>query len=558
MKSKKQTKNNPQKTTKEPKPKSNIIQTKDPLSILNSSIKETLIQLGYETLTKVQQKMILEILATNKQKNIICKSNKGSGKILSFLLPIVHQILENEKNNKEERYIIITGIKERAHELYSMSKELLRDINGKKVCICVGGANRKKENLKLMENDVKLIISTPQRIIEYIKNDKGKKLVLNKDIKTIIFDKIESMEINGYMKDLKDIINIYGFEKIKESKNNEKKIVNDNINFIFYCQNDENDINDDTQINNINQSYINELINFSERKYDTIIIKEANKKLGSNKLTDESTKHKITKRGYIILDPSKKFLFLLTFLRKNPNKKIIVFFATSKEVIFYNSLFNLYHLETSMIYSSSSKSIKENQEILSKFSKAEKAFLLCTDLSKMRLDIPICDWILFYDAPIDIESFEANLVINNIDKNSLNKIEEIKAFMILMQNEIDLLKEKKEINIIEFNLNMGNIDKDQEKVEKLVNTKQQNVLVNAFDAYKEFLFNYASRSNKDIFNLDNIDVSKLCKSFGFKFPPYINFSSLMNYESISNEKKSKKKSFLFPEEIEKIYGNNDS
>lgn len=557
MKSKKQTKNNPKKTSKEPKPKSNIIQTKDPLSILNSSIKETLIQLGYETLTKVQQKMILEILATNKQKNIICKSNKGSGKILSFLLPIVHQILENEKNNKEERYIIITGIKERAHELYSMSKELLRDINGKKVCICVGGANRKKENLKLMENDVKLIISTPQRIIEYIKNDKGKKLVLNKDIKTIIFDKIESMEINGYMKDLKDIINIYGFEKIKESKNNEKKIVNDNINFIFYCQNDENDINDDTQINNINQSYINELINFSERKYDTIIIKEANKKLGSNKLTDESTKHKITKRGYIILDPSKKFLFLLTFLRKNPNKKIIVFFATSKEVIFYNSLFNLYHLETSMIYSSSSKSIKENQEILSKFSKAEKAFLLCTDLSKMRLDIPICDWILFYDAPIDIESFEANLVINNIDKNSLNKIEEIKAFMILMQNEIDLLKEKKEINIIEFNLNMGNIDKDQEKVEKLVNTKQQNVLVNAFDAYKEFLFNYASRSNKDIFNLDNIDVSKLCKSFGFKFPPYINFSSLMNYESISNEKKNKKKSFLFPEEIEKIYGNKD-
>ena len=557
MKSKKQTKNNPQKTLKEPKPKSIIIQTKDPLSILNSSIKETLIQLGYETLTKVQQKMILEILATNKQKNIICKSNKGSGKILSFLLPIVHQILENEKNNKEERYIIITGIKERAHELYSMSKELLRDINGKKVCICVGGANRKKENLKLMENDVKLIISTPQRIIEYIKNDKGKKLVLNKDIKTIIFDKIESMEINGYMKDLKDIINIYGFEKIKESKNNEKKIVNDNINFIFYCQNDENDINDDTQINNINQSYINELINFSERKYDTIIIKEANKKLESNKLTDESTKHKITKRGYIILDPSKKFLFLLTFLRKNPNKKIIVFFATSKEVIFYNSLFNLYHLETSMIYSSSSKSIKENQEILSKFSKAEKAFLLCTDLSKMRLDIPICDWILFYDAPIDIESFEANLVINNIDKNSLNKIEEIKAFMILMQNEIDLLKEKKEINIIEFNLNMGNIDKDQEKVEKLVNTKQQNVLVNAFDAYKEFLFNYASRSNKDIFNLDNIDVSKLCKSFGFKFPPYINFSSLMNYESISNEKKNKKKSFLFPEEIEKIYGNKD-
>ena len=87
------------------------------------------------------------------------------------------QKLERERQQKleRERYIIITGIKERAHELYSMSKELLRDINGKKVCICVGGANRKKENLKLMENDVKLIISTPQRIIEYIKKKKRKK-----------------------------------------------------------------------------------------------------------------------------------------------------------------------------------------------------------------------------------------------------------------------------------------------------------------------------------------------------------------------------------------------
>ena len=90
----------------------------------------------------------------------------------------------------------------------------------------------------------------------------------------------------------------------------------------------------------------------------------------------------------------------------------------------------------------------------------------------------------------------------------------------------------------------------------MVNTKQQEILVYAFDAYRDFLFNYVSRSNKDVFNLDNVDVSKLCKSFGFKFPPYINFSSLMNYEII-NDKKKKKKNFLFPEEIEKIYGNKE-
>ena len=107
--------------------------------------------------------------------------------------------------------------------------------------------------------------------------------------------------------------------------------------------------------------------------------------------------------------------------------------------------------------------------------------------------------------------------------------------------------------IVEFNLNLGQIDKDQKKVEKMVNTKEHSVLVSAFDAYREFLFDYASRSNKQVFNLDNVDVTKLCKSFGFEFPPYVNLSPVLNLDTL-NENNKKKKNFLFPDEIEKIYG----
>ena len=516
----------------------------NPFSLLDSSIQDILKQLGYESLTEIQQTMLSEILTKNI-KNIVCKSPKNTGKMLSFLLPLVQKIISDEKNNTIKRYIIVTGIKERAHEIYAMSKELLKDINGKKVCVCVGGVSRKKENLKLMEDDIKLIISTPQRIVEYVKNDKGKKLVLNQDIESIVFDDVDSMEKNGYIRELKDIINIYGFNKVKFSGKQQKNIINENINFIIYCHNDEEDINKS------NKSYINELINLSEREYKTIIIKDV-QKISENK--SQISKGLITKRGYIILDPSQKFLFLLTFLRKNLQKKILIFFATSKEVLFYNSLLNLYHFPSLMIYSSSSKSIKEHNETLSSFTKADKSILLCIDLSKMRLNVPLCDWIIFYDCPIDIESFESNLEIKNSENN--NDINNIKAFMILMENELDILKQKKEININEFNITVGNIDKDQEKVEKMVNTKEQNVLVLAYDAYKDFLFNYASRSNKNVFNVDDIDVTKLCKSFGFKYPPYVNFSSLLSYDNY-NEKKSKKKSYLFPDEIQKIYGNND-
>ena len=554
MKAKNSSKQKSQKKGKAKKEKEplNSSQKIDSFSLLDSSIQEILKQLGYESLTNVQNKMIQEILSKNNL-NIICKSSKGSGKMLSILLPIIQRIFQNEKNNQIKRFIIITGIKERALEMYSMSKELMKDIDGKKVAVCTGGANRKKEYIKLTEKEIKLIISTPQRIVEYMTNDKGKKLILNSDISTIVFDKVESMEKNGYIKELKDIIDIFRFENIKISKKENKKIVKENINFLFYCQNEETEEEDDKD-NNKKHSDIKELIDLTERKFTTIIVKENTKnKNDNNILTKDSSKHIITKRGYIVLDPSKKYLFLLTFLRKNLLKKIVVFFSTTKEIIFYNSLLNLYHFETKTIFSNPSRSIKTNQKILNEFSKEEKGILLCTDLTKMRLSLPICDWVLFYDAPPDILTFENNLELKEWEDYST--VNDIKSFMILMPNELNLLKEDKEYDITEFNLNLGQIDKNQQKLEKMVNTKEHSVLVSAFEAYREFLFDYAARSNKKIFNIDDIDVTQVCKSFGFEFPPYVDLSTVLNLDSY-NENKNKKKSYLFPDEVQKIYGIN--
>jgi len=569
MKNKNSSKQKPQKKSKETKNKETINKSKnspkiDSFSLLDPTIQEILKNLGYESLTKVQNRMIQEMI-NNKNENIICKSTKGSGKMLSFLLPIIQRILENEKNEKIERFIIVTGIKERAQEIYSMSKELMRDTDGKNVAVCTGGANRKKEYIKLLDNNIKLIISTPQRIVEYMKNDKQQKLVLNKDISTIVFDQIENMEKNGYIKELREIIDIFGFDTLKISKKESKKSVKEDINFIFYClykenveeenpnengNDSDNDNDNDNNVKSTMQYDISELIELSERKFSIILIKE-NKHDNNNKSKKSSSIPIITKRGYIILDPSKKFLFLLSFLRKNIQKKIIVFFATTKEVIFYNSLLNLYHIETNVIFSSSTRSIKANQTTLKEFSKSQKGILLCTDLTKMRLSLSFCNWALFYDCPIDIDTFERNLEIKDLDDTSL--VNDIKSFMILMPTETGILKEKKEYEISEFNLNLGQIDKDQQKVEKMVNSKEHSVLVNAFEAYREFLFDYASRGNKHVFNVDEIDVTKLCKSFGFEHPPYVNLSPVLNLDNFK-ETKSKKKSFLFPEEIQKIYG----
>jgi ATP-dependent RNA helicase DDX18/HAS1 len=45
-------------------------------------------------------------------------------------------------------------------------------------------------------------------------------------------------------------------------------------------------------------------------------------------------------QGYVVVDPAKKFQLLFTFLKKNLNKKIMVFMSSCNAVKFYSDLLN--------------------------------------------------------------------------------------------------------------------------------------------------------------------------------------------------------------------------
>lgn len=45
-------------------------------------------------------------------------------------------------------------------------------------------------------------------------------------------------------------------------------------------------------------------------------------------------------QGYVVCEPDQKFLLLFTFLRRNPGKKMMVFFSSCNAVKFYNDLMN--------------------------------------------------------------------------------------------------------------------------------------------------------------------------------------------------------------------------
>ena len=45
-------------------------------------------------------------------------------------------------------------------------------------------------------------------------------------------------------------------------------------------------------------------------------------------------------QGYVLVDPAQKFRLLFTFLKKNLNKKVMVFMSSCNAVKFYSDLLN--------------------------------------------------------------------------------------------------------------------------------------------------------------------------------------------------------------------------
>lgn len=90
------------------------------------------------------------------------------------------------------------------------------------------------------------------------------------------------------------------------------------------------------------------------------------------------------KLGVCIVPTAKKFLLLLSFLKKNISKKIVVVCSTWQTAKFYSDL--LKHLQFNSVYFHGNMDKQKDSSSVSKFSEAENGILF-TDISVERLQV---------------------------------------------------------------------------------------------------------------------------------------------------------------------------
>ena len=457
---------------------------------INSSILSNLERLGYEKATQVQSESIP--IALNGE-DIIGSAKTGSGKSLAFLIPAIQKVYEEPKK-KEIEILIITPTRELALQLYDLAKDLLTG-NSEIIALLIGGENRKKEALKLLSGNIRIIVATPGRLLDHMENTKNFDY---SKINMLIIDEADKILKIGFEEEIKEIIK-------KIPKNRQTLLFSATI-----------------------TPKVEDLITLSVREYKNIHIKN----------TDDPSVSTL-EQGFINIEADKKFLFLFTFIKKNLNRKIIIFFSTCKEVEFFSNLLN--YVDVPVLSISGDYKQQKRSTTFIEFCSLEKGVLLCTDVAQRGLDIPDIDWVIQYDPPHDPEEY-----LHRVGRTARGANKIGKALLMILPNEIGFIRllQLYKIKIEEFEFPENKLAKIQEQFEKLVNKKDHYLLNLATEAYRAYLHAYNTNNDKDNFNIEKLDLIKLCKSFGLLSPPFVHLNIKFSTNSSRRKNNRKREEFL--------------
>lgn len=316
---------------------------------LSEQILKAIDKLGFEKPSKVQEKVIPIALSG---KDIIVKSQTGSGKTAAFGIPLCENI-EIEINDPQA--LVLTPTR----ELCTQIKDDLDNIGRfKKIrCTAIYGKQPVTIQTQQLKQRVHIIAGTPGRTFDLI--ERGN-IVLGK-IKYLIIDEADKMLNMGFIDQVESIIN---------------KLPKERITMLFSATMP-------SEIEDLCQKYMIDPI-----KID---------------ITPESiTSEKINQEYYEVQHDNKFELLEKLIFLESPDSAI-VFCRTKENVDALYNMMKINDFSCSKLHGGMLQS--DRTETMEKFKRGEFSFLIATDVASRGIDIDNLTHIFNYDIPVETESY---------------------------------------------------------------------------------------------------------------------------------------------------------
>jgi ATP-dependent RNA helicase DDX55/SPB4 len=485
-------------------------------------------ELNFKQLTKVQNSVIPIF---SKNKDVIVKACTGSGKTLSYLIPLYQYLFNFTSSNGNENFkdkilsVILLPSRELSIQVFKVLLLFSKIIKEFSICLLIGGKKLSFDTEKLDKEIPNIIVGTPGRLF-----DVDNELKLDyRHVQVLILDEADKMLELGYEIKLTTIIAKMPKQRrtglfsatINSQIENIIKVGMRNPVYIDVKILDselttQSIFTPTEEVNNRNQENTLVLFDYLEKKSQ---ISNINQEIPSQLLN-----------YYLICDqPKNKLPALFSLLQKEYNKnKIIIFFATCHSVDYFTALFTKYYEGNEKDYKFFKLHSKEKQKTRKKqyhsFLNSEYGILLTTDLSARGIDIPNIKIVIQYDPPKNEELF-----IHRAGRTARVGLEG-KSFLLLCKEEENFVNylEKKEITLSpfkfhEYDESYFEEDGIQKIFEKLIliNTSDAWIYGKAKQSFVSYIRFYTEIDLKYIFDINKLDIGSLASAFSLLKVPRV-------------------------------------
>ncbi|KAK9479012.1 P-loop containing nucleoside triphosphate hydrolase protein [Lipomyces japonicus] len=378
-------------------------------------------KLGFEHPTAIQKKSIPPLVLSHGQ-DLFIQAQTGSGKTLSYVLPIVHKLMSSkEKLTRESGLfaIIIVPTRELANQIYNVLESIVQCCHYIVPGIVIGGEKKKSEKARLRKG-VNILVSTPGRLADHFDNTEVLDLSA---VRWVVLDEGDRLMELGFEETITKILT-----KIKEGS----------------------------------RIHLNKIAGLPDSRSTVLCsatMKEEVENLGNQSLSDavyinaDNESQQVNTKGsdadnfsapdqlhqeYLLVPMKLRMISLIgslvDIIRTNSIAKIIVFLSCSDSVNFYFALLTRIVEESIDIEDSNGNAEKTSlpsyvlkeylnnglpvvhklhgslaqllrKSTLTAFTQSTKSasILLCTDVASRGLDLPSISHVIEFDPPFAIE-----------------------------------------------------------------------------------------------------------------------------------------------------------
>lgn len=445
---------------------------------------------GFERATPVQAAAIPLLLG---HKDVVVEAVTGSGKTLSFLLPVIQILSDPKRSNPcmNDRTRVGAVILSPTRELATQSYEVLCKVFGSlsecplKPMLLIGGTmTAYDDQMNTFRKDgANIIVATPGRLEEFMKRYSSEMAAAMRDaFEVLIFDEADRLLDMGFESSIRAVLGALPKQR--------------RTGLFSATMTDA----------------IGELIRTGLRNPVRVTVK-----VETGNQSDSRVPTNLAIRYCVMQSYEEKMQMLVDLVLKqngdeNPmaGKKIIVYFATCACVDFFCDLLKPFLASQSLFSLHGQLDQKKRNSELKNFTEARgSAIMFCTDLAARGIDFPDVDWVVQFDPPQDPKSF-----LHRCGRTARSgKAGDALVFLLAKEDSYVNLMTKRGVPMTEFNREVV-ADSDLFEGFKQKSLTCREIYESGTRAFVSYIRFYQEHQAKFIFRFKELDIPSLARMFG--------------------------------------------